>query len=94
MVICLIDNGNMKFPVIASLLIAIFCIVDYVRHYNETNHHKKIIYKYFHLVEALEWIVIALINAINSLLFIPILIIGIAINIKLNKTINSSNFRE
>jgi hypothetical protein len=84
----------MKIPVIVSLFIAFLCIIEYIKNYELTKHHTKIIYRYYHLFQSLQWILIAIMNAINSLLLIPIVIVAIFIHIKLSKAVHDNNFKE
>lgn len=81
----------MRFEILAPLLISLFCIIGFFRNYKITKQRTNFFYKYIDLFFVLQWILIALMNYVNSLIIIPITIIFIIIQIKVSKAIRSNN---
>jgi hypothetical protein len=84
----------MKYEILALLFIALLCVIGFLKNYKVTRQSTNFFYKYSDLIFALQWILIAIMNAADSLLFLPLMIIFIIIQVKVSKAIRISNLKK
>lgn len=81
----------MTIPVASSIFMVLLCIMQFKKNYHQTKNNTKIFYKYHYLFHAIQWVLIALMNVIDSILLIPIVIALVFIQIKISKSIHDSS---